>query len=140
MNETVTDWGPLPLRLFLIALVVPGSNKLLNYGSQVEFFTELGIPAPEIMVPFVGTLQLIAAALIGLGIAGRLGALSIVPVMIVAMATAGIDGLNTTTLLACLGIVALGTGRYTLRTDRELFESVFGQSGPSSGTASTNTE
>jgi len=127
MIERLREWGPIPLRLFLVVLVVPGSQKLLSYGSQVDFFTELGIPAPEILVPVVGIIELTAAVLIVFGIAGRLGALVIVPVMLTAMATAEVNAFNTAVLLACLGILALGTGRYSLKPDRELLESIRGQ-------------
>jgi len=127
MIERLREWGPIPLRLFLVVLVVPGSQKLLSYGSQVDFFTELGIPAPEILVPVVGIIELTAAVLIVFGIAGRLGALVIVPVMLTAMATAEVNAFNTAVLLACLGILALGTGRYSLKPDRELLEAIRGQ-------------
>lgn len=137
MKGNIQEWAPIPLRLFLVVLVVPGSNKLLNYSSQVDFFAELGIPAPELMVPFVGVLEIIAAVLIVFGVAGRLGAVSMVPVMLTAMATAEVNAFNTAVLVSCLGIVALGTGRYSLKTDQELLASIRGRTGKSIDTVTS---
>ena len=140
MIEQLREWGPIPLRGFLVVLVVPGSQKLLDYGSQVDFFTELGIPAPELLVPLVGVIELTAATLILLGIAGRLGAALMVPVMLVAMATAEVNAFNTAVLVSCLGILVLGTGRYSLKTDRELLDSIQGQRGSSGATGPSGDE
>lgn len=126
MRETLQEWAPIPLRLFLVVLVGPGSQKLLDYGSQVEFFTELGIPAPELMVPVVGVIELTAAVLIVFGIAGRLGALLVLPVMLTAMATAEVNTFNAAVLVAAVGVLVLGTGRYSLRTDREILTAIRG--------------
>jgi len=134
MIEQLREWGPIPLRGFLVVLVVPGSQKLLDYGSQVDFFAELGIPAPELLVPLVGVIELAAATLIMFGIAGRLGAALMVPIMLVAMATAEVNAFNTAVLVACLGILVLGTGRYSLKTDREILDSIQGQRGSSGAT------
>ncbi|MFW6321441.1 MAG: DoxX family protein [Halohasta sp.] len=124
MTDRLQEWGPLPLRVFLVVLVVPGSTKLLDYGGQVDFFADLGIPAPELLVPIVGVIELTAAVLIVAGIAGRLGAALVVPIMLVAMATAEVNALNTAVLVASLGILALGTGRYSLVSTEELVASV----------------
>jgi len=137
MIDRLQEWGPIPLRVFLIVLVVPGSQKLLNYGSQVDFFSELGIPAPELLVPLVGVIELTAATLIAFGIAGRLGAALMVPVMLVAMATAEINAFNTAVLVASLGILVLGTGRYSVTTERELWDSIQGRKGRSGGTTTS---
>ena len=140
MIEQLREWGPIPLRGFLVVLVVPGSQKLLDYGSQVDFFAELGIPAPELLVPLVGVIELAAAVLIVCGIAGRIGATLMVPVMLVAMATAEVNAFNTAVLVSCLGILVLGTGRYSLKTDRELLDSIQGQRGSSGATGSSGDE
>jgi|GEM_PF-402117 putative oxidoreductase len=137
MIDRLPEWGPIPLRIFLVVLVVPGSQKLLNYGSQVDFFVELGIPAPELLVPLVGVIELTAATLIVFGIAGRLGAALMVPVMLVAMATAEVNAFNTAVLVASLGVLVFGTGRYSVTTERELLDSIRGQTGASGGTATS---
>ena len=129
MKELLQEWAPIPLRLLFIAMVGPGSIKLLDYSSQVDFFTELGIPAPEVLVPVVGVIELTAVVLVVFGIAGRLGAALVVPIMLTAMATAEVNVLNTALLVAALGILLLGTGRYTVKTDRELLDSIRGRSG-----------
>jgi len=140
MIEQLREWGPIPLRSFLVVLVVPGSQKLLDYGSQVDFFADLGIPAPGLLVPLVGVIELAAATLILLGIAGRLGAALMIPIMLVAMATADVNAFNTAVLVSCLGIFVLGTGRYSLKTDREILDSIRGHKGSSSGTATSQNE
>lgn len=137
MIDRLREWGPIPLRIFLVVLVVPGSQKLLNYGSQVDFFAELGIPAPELLVPLVGVIELTAATLIAFGIAGRLGAALMVPVMLVAMATAEVNAFNTAVLVASLGILVVGTGRYSVTTERELLDSIQGRKGTAGGTATS---
>jgi len=140
MIQRLREWGPIPLRVFLVVLVVPGSQKLLNYGSQVDFFAELGIPVPGLLVPLVGVIELTAATLIVFGIAGRLGAALMGPVMLVAMATAEVNAFNAAVLVSSLGILVLGTGRYSVTTERELLDSIQGRKESSGGTATSGTD
>ncbi|MRG96599.1 DoxX family protein [Polyangium spumosum] len=48
-------------------------------------FAKIGIPAPEVMGPFVGSVELVCGVLILLGLATRLAALPLVGVMTVAL-------------------------------------------------------
>jgi uncharacterized membrane protein YphA (DoxX/SURF4 family) len=88
--------------------------KFVDYSGQAAAFADYGIPAPEITVLLVGAVQIPAAIMIASGAAGRLGAVIVVPIMIVAMLTAGVAPSNTIVLLGCLGIVVFGTGKFTL--------------------------
>lgn len=47
-------------------------------------FAKIGIPAPEVMAPFVGAVEIVGGALVLLGLATRLGALALALDMIVA--------------------------------------------------------
>jgi putative oxidoreductase len=68
--------------------VTSGWGKLDNLAGVVEFFRELGIPAPELQAPFVAGTELVCGALLLAGFATRLAALPLVAVMAVALATA----------------------------------------------------
>ncbi len=113
--DGVRRWLPLLLRVLVAALLVlPATGKFLDYGGQIEFFASLGIPAPEILVLVVGTVELASVVMLLLGIAGRVAALALVGVMLVAIVTAGANPLNLAILLGSLGILWLGTGPYSL--------------------------
>ena len=118
-SETVLTrarrWLPLALRAGIAPVLVAAAVvKVANYGHRVDSFASHGIPAPEVMVPLVALVELAAAVSIGLGIAGRLGAAVVLPVMVTAMVTVRVGPLNVFVLVGCLGIVLLGTGRYSL--------------------------
>lgn len=86
----VPDWTPVVLRYGVIGLVAPpGLGKFLTYSDSVAFFTALSIPSPEIMVPVVGAVELGAVTLLLLDKARRLAAFALLPVMAVALWTAG---------------------------------------------------
>ncbi|WP_084157064.1 aldo/keto reductase [Haladaptatus cibarius] len=125
-DQLLTRWLPLVLRVLIVLLVaLPAAGKFLDYAGQVEFFTSLGIPAPQLMVLVVGTIEATSAVMLLLGIAGRVAALALVSIMLVAIVTAGANPLNLTILLASIGILsrnrpvlALGTGKPTSETRR----------------------
>lgn len=48
-------------------------------------FAKIGIPAPEVMGPFVGTVEIVCGLLVLLGVATRVAALPLVMVMVVAL-------------------------------------------------------
>lgn len=97
-------------------LLAPGASKFLTYGTSLRFFESLGLPAPSILVPIVGALELGAAALFLLDRAPRIAALIAVPIMVVAVGTAGPTWQNVGVLAAALVLIALDTPevrRYT---------------------------
>ncbi len=108
-------WLPLVARAAaLIGVAGPMSQKFLDYSGQVAFFTSLGIPQPGVMVIISGLVELAALLMIGLGVAGRLGALMLLGNMTVAVIAGGLNPLSGLVILGCLGVLLLGTGRYSL--------------------------
>jgi uncharacterized membrane protein YphA (DoxX/SURF4 family) len=91
-------------------------------------FTKIGIPAPEIMAPFVGVIEIGCGALLILGLLTRLAAIPLIVDMLVAIATTKIPILiksgvwamaheartDYTMLLACLFFLIVGAGRWSV--------------------------
>jgi putative oxidoreductase len=71
--------------------VQSGWGKLHNLDQVVRFFTELGIPAPQIQAPFAASTELVCGALVLAGLATRVAALPLIIVMVVALSTALAD-------------------------------------------------
>ena len=65
-----------------------GWGKLNNLPKVVGFFTELGIPAPQIQAPLAAGAEFVCGALILIGLATRLASLPLAIVMVVAIVTA----------------------------------------------------
>src|SRR5271154_5340686 len=83
-----------PRATILIRLVV--SAVFLSEGIQkflfpaalgVGRFAKIGIPAPEVMAPFVGVVEIICGALVVLGLLTRLAAISLLVDICVAIAS-----------------------------------------------------
>ncbi len=80
---------PLVARLTLgWVFVESGWGKLHNLEKVVGFFTELGIPAPQIQAPLAAATELLCGLLLLFGLATRLASLPLIVVMIVAILTA----------------------------------------------------
>jgi len=63
-----------------------GIQKFLYPGENgVGRFTKIGIPAPEIMAPFVGVVEIVCGALILMGLLTRLAAIPLIIDMLVAI-------------------------------------------------------
>jgi uncharacterized membrane protein YphA (DoxX/SURF4 family) len=91
-------------------------------------FTKIGIPAPEIMAPFVGVFEIGCGALLILGLLTRLAAIPLIIDMLVAITTTKIPILmksgvwamaheartDYTMLLACLFFLIVGAGRWSM--------------------------
>lgn len=81
--------APLLTRLVLgKAFYDTGSGKLANFEGTVGFFTELGIPFPELNAAFVSRLELYGGILLILGLLTRLVSLGLISTMVVALMTA----------------------------------------------------
>jgi uncharacterized membrane protein YphA (DoxX/SURF4 family) len=50
-------------------------------------FTKVGLPSPELLAPFVGTMEIICGSLVLLGLITRLATLPLLAIMSVALAT-----------------------------------------------------
>jgi putative oxidoreductase len=84
------EWLPILLARIAVGwtFVQTGWGKLHDLPSIVEFFRELGIPWPELQAPFVSSVELVCGTLILVGLFSRLAALPLIGTMVVAIATA----------------------------------------------------
>ena len=64
-------------------------STFLTYQQSVQFFERLALPAPDLLVPIVGGVELGAAAVVLVDRAPRLAAILVIPVILVAIGTAG---------------------------------------------------
>ena len=123
LRKVTPAWLLTVLRLTLVALVAkPALSKFVTYSSSVAFFDAYGIPSPAMMVIVAGIIELAAVVMLLFGIGGRLAALFLIPVMIVAILYVGLDWKNIVVLIGSSVILVLGTGSYSLwqPTDRLL--------------------
>jgi putative oxidoreductase len=83
-----------PAAVILVRVVVGG--VFLSEGIQkflfpdtlgVGRFLKIGIPAPDIMAPFVGVVEILCGSLIVLGLCARLAAIPLIINMLVAIST-----------------------------------------------------
>jgi putative oxidoreductase len=92
-------FAPALLARVVIGVVFVGSGfgKLQHLEQVIQFFTELGIPAPHLQAPFVAGTELVCGALVLVGLGARIFAVPLVATMVVALATAvefeGLSGL-----------------------------------------------
>ena len=100
----------LVLRVGIAGLLLgPGVSEFLTYQQSVQFFERLALPAPDLLVPIVGGVELGAAVLILLDRALRLAAALAIPAMVVAIGTAGPSWQNVGDLMAALGLIGVET-------------------------------
>ncbi|WP_332898779.1 DoxX family protein [Haladaptatus sp. CMSO5] len=115
MRTRFTELAPLPIRAVVVGiLTIPAMSKFLNFSQSAGFFASLGFPVPEALVVVVGLIEVTAVIMIAFGIAGRVAALSLIPVMMVAMATAGPSWKNAVVLLGAMALFVFGTGAYSV--------------------------
>lgn len=94
---------PLLARLAVGSIFVEtGWGKLSDLGPVIEFFRELGIPYPELQAPFVASVELVCGGLLVAGLLSRIAALPLIGTMVVAIATAQWE--NVDSLTALLGL------------------------------------
>src|SRR2546421_8750569 len=124
-----------PAAVVLVRLLVGG--VFLSEGIQKFLFPEalgvgrfkgIGIPAPEIMAPFVGVCETVGAALLILGLLTRFAAITLIIDMIVAIATTKVtflvnDGFwkmahesrtDYAMLLGSIFLLVCGAGRWSV--------------------------
>ena len=89
------DWIPGLLTRLVVgfAFYDSGGGKLGNMENTVNFFTDLGIPFPELNAAFVARLEYYGGILLLLGALTRIVALLLSSTMIVALLTADRDTL-----------------------------------------------
>jgi putative oxidoreductase len=131
-----------PAAVILIRLIVGGvfvsegiQKFLYPEALGVGRFTKIGIPAPEIMAPFVGVCEIVCGALFLLGLLTRFAAITMIIDMLVAISTTKIPILQKngfwsmahearTDYAMLLGsifllVVGAGTWSFDARLDRE---------------------
>jgi putative oxidoreductase len=83
-------WLPPTLARFTVGWIFlwSGWGKLHNLDGVIQFFTELGIPHPELQAPFASGNELVCGALLLLGLFTRFATIPLIIVMIVALVTA----------------------------------------------------
>src|SRR3954454_7347936 len=83
-----------PAAVILVRLIVGG--VFVSEGMQkflfpdalgVGRFAKIGIPAPEVMAPFVGVVEIVCGSLLVVGLLTRLAAILLIIDMLVAIAT-----------------------------------------------------
>jgi putative oxidoreductase len=113
MNAFITvfyDWSravasyftwlaPLAVRITVgVVFMGTGWTKLQNLPGITRNFASLGIPAPEILTPFVSGIEFVGGILLLVGLLTRFAAVPLMIVMVVAIVSAklgDVDGLET---------------------------------------------
>jgi len=104
--------------------VQSGWGKLHSLDQVVKFFTDLGIPAPQIQAPFAAGTEFLCGSLVLLGLATRVAALPLMAVMTVALSTALRDRIDEVSdlfalaefcyIVLLLGLAIFGAGPLSL--------------------------
>jgi putative oxidoreductase len=102
-SRIVAGWlswaAPLAVRITVgVVFMGTGWTKLQNLPAITRNFTAMGIPAPEILTPFVSGVEFIGGLLLLLGLLTRFAAVPLMIVMVVAIIAAkraDIDSLET---------------------------------------------
>jgi len=89
------EWLPATLARLTVGWVflTSGWGKLHALPKIVDYFRELGIPAPQLQAPFAAGTEFVCGALLLLGLVTRLASIPLIVVMVVAIATARKDDL-----------------------------------------------
>ena len=74
------------------AFFLTGRGKIENLAGVAQFFTDLGIPMPELNAAFVSRLEYYGGIALVLGLLTRLAAAALASTMVVALATADKQG------------------------------------------------
>ncbi len=131
-NITATQAPPAVL-LVRIAVggvfLSEGIQKFLFPGALgVGRFVKIGIPAPQVMAPFVGVVEILGGLLLVVGLLARLAAVPLIVDMLVAIATTKIPLLlksgfwamahearvDCTMLLGCIFVLTVGAGSWSI--------------------------
>lgn len=102
-SRIVAGWfswaAPLAVRIVVgVVFAGTGWNKLMHLPQIVQNFRGLGIPAPEILAPFVSGVEFFGGLLLLFGLLTRFAAVPLMIVMIVAIISAKwaeVDSLET---------------------------------------------
>jgi putative oxidoreductase len=96
-------------RLLIAALfLIAGYNAFKSLGQMTGYFGRLGIPMPQIMTPFVAGFEIVAGALVAVGLFTRPASLALAILVVFAALIAHTnfsDGNQVNHFLKCLGII-----------------------------------
>ena len=84
------SWLPGLLSRIAIGFVFiqSGWGKLHHLDKVIQFFTSLGIPAPQLQAPFVAGVELVGGTLVLIGLFTRIASVPLIGTMVVAILTA----------------------------------------------------
>ena len=99
------DWlAPLLARITVgWVFVLTGWGKLHGIQKVIDYFTELGIPYPQIQAPFAAANEFVCGLLVLLGLATRIASIPLIVVMLVAIRSAQWE--NVDSAAALFGLV-----------------------------------
>jgi len=134
-NNVVANGAIILIRVMVgLVFISEGIQKFLFPDALgVGRFIKIGIPAPEILAPFVGVVEIVFGALILVGLFTRLAALPLIIDMLVAIGTTKIPMLmksgiwamaheartDFSMLLGCLFLLLVGAGSRSLDSLRQ---------------------
>jgi putative oxidoreductase len=144
LRTSESGWTILVRLLVGLVVFLPEGIQKLIFADVLGAgrFTKIGIPYPEVMAPFVGTVEIVCGALIILGLLTRLAAIPLIIIMIVALISTKLPILlghdvwmfhlaqdikrtgfwsmmhearaDLTMLLGCIYLLIVGAGRWSL--------------------------
>lgn len=110
IRHRVPTWLLRGVQLLLVVLVAkPAASKFRTYDGSVAFFDAIGMPAPSVLVVVAGIVEVIAVLLLLFGVGARIAALSLIPVMVVAILYAGPDWKNLAVIAGSITVLLLET-------------------------------
>jgi putative oxidoreductase len=99
-SRIVAGWvswlGPLAVRITVgVVFMGTGWTKLHNLPAITNNFAALGIPAPEILTPFVSGVEFFGGLLLLIGLLTRFAAVPLMVVMVVALFSAKLGDISS---------------------------------------------
>ena len=76
-----------------------GWGKLHHLQKVIDYFSDLGIPYPQIQAPFASANEFVCGVLVLLGLATRVASIPLIVVMLVAIRTAQWENVDSATAL-----------------------------------------
>ena len=142
---TLNSLALLLVRLSVgVVFLQTGWGKLHHLQAIIDYFKELGIPAPQLQAPFVASLEFVGGSLLVIGLCSRLLAAPLIGTMVVAILTAKKAEIESLTdvlgfiewhyLVFFAVIVLMGPGKFSV--DHLLAKKLFSPAttAPSKGT------
>jgi putative oxidoreductase len=139
LNSTDNDKATILVRLMVGAVFLSEGYQKIRFAESlgVGRFRKIGIPAPELLAPFVGTVELFCGAFVLFGMITRVAVIPLIIIMLVAIATTKApilvnDGIwkmlhesrtDWAMLLGCIFLLIKGGGKWSM--DSKLMHSKY---------------